>query len=153
MRKPQTCRRCKTTKYTSGVAGEGNHKKRCCADGVKVNDPEDPPPRFPQPDGVYTDGMYLDPLRFLAVVHEINRYQVSAVESGTPLQDVVLPMELASFKENLKTRRLVRYEEDGTRTRQYFRLYKYLTCSPPCLDLIETHDGVRYLRLDCLFDD
>ena len=139
-------------KYTNGIAGEGNHKKRACPDGAKPRHLEDPPPRFPQPDGVYTEGMYFHPIRFLAVVHELNEHQVSAVESGRPLADVVLPVELAAFKDTLKARRFVRYEDSGTST-HYFRLFDYLTCSPPCPDLIETHNGIRYLRVDCLVDD
>ena len=49
-------------------------------------------------------------------------------------------------------RRLIHYGDNGTKT-HFFRLYDYLTCSPPCTDLIEVHNGLRYLRLDCLLDD
>ena len=59
---------------------------------------------------------------------------------------------LAQFRTMVQTREFVRYGDNGKKI-IYFRLYDYLTCSPPCSDLIELHNGLRYLRLDCLADD
>ena len=151
-RRPQTCHRCKTTKFSKGLGGDGNHKVASCADGAKIRHTSDPPPPFPQPNGVFSDGMYFHPNRFLAALHEMNEHQVAAVTSGIALQDVVLPMELAQFRTMVQTREFVRYGDNGKKI-TYFRLYDYLTCSPPCSDLIELHNGLRYLRLDCLADD
>ena len=154
--KPQTCHRCHTVKFAEGLNGSGNHKRKCCADGVLSKNPADPPPAFPQPAGIFKLGTEFNPIKFLEAVHRLNEYSVSEERMRTA------PPELAAFAEMLDERKEVRIvpsesaSEAGSpadRTVILFRLFDYLTCSPSCAELVEVHGGVRYLRMECLEHD
>ncbi len=61
-------------------------------------------------------------------------------------------MESEAFFEMLKVRLDTIDVEEGGKTLKVpvFRLYGYLTMSPPLEHLALTRDGKRYLRVDCL---
>ncbi|KAF7794597.1 hypothetical protein EIP86_005733 [Pleurotus ostreatoroseus] len=147
-RRPQTCSRCKMIKYVAAIGSQANHKKHYCSDGVKSTHQGDPPPRWPQPNGLFSNGTHFHPIVFLEHVHRLHEYNTNGFLDG----QTAMPMELAAFAHMLDTRkRIVASQEDNKKT-ILFKLFSYLTCSPPNAELIEDHDGARYLRIDCMSD-
>ncbi|KAF7796643.1 hypothetical protein EIP86_007825 [Pleurotus ostreatoroseus] len=147
-RKPQTCSRCKMIKYVAALGSQANHKKHHCSDGVKSTHQTDPPPRWPQPAGLFSNGTHFHPIVFLENVHRLHEYNANGYLDG----QTAMPMELAAFAHMLDTRkRIVTSQEDNKKT-ILFKLFPYLTCSPPNMELIEDLDGARYLRIDCMSD-
>lgn len=64
-----------------------------------------------------------------------------------------MPMELIAFARMLDDRkRIITSQDDEKKTIILFKLYPYLTCSPSSTELLEEHDGDRYLRVDCMSD-
>ncbi|THG92922.1 hypothetical protein EW026_g8156 [Hermanssonia centrifuga] len=148
-RKLQTCAHCHKIKYAGGLGASGNHRKICCSDGVKTQDKNDPSPKWPQPEGVFSDGTHFHPLAFLEQLSQL--YEKAIVERDTTHES----MESEAFFEMLKARLdTMDIEEDGkTMNVPVFRLYGYLTMSPPLEQLVLTRDRKRYLRIDCLRED
>ncbi len=145
-RKLQTCARCKKIKYIGGLGASGNHRKLCCSDGVKTQDKNNSPPKWPQPEGIFTDGTHFHPFAFLEHLRRL--YEKAIVEGDITYEN----MESEAFFEMLKARLdTMDIEEDGKTLKvPVFRLYGYLTMSPPLEQLVMTRDGKRYLRVDCL---
>ncbi|PSR71595.1 hypothetical protein PHLCEN_2v12525 [Hermanssonia centrifuga] len=148
-RKLQTCARCQKIKYIGGLGASGNHRKICCSDGVKTQDKNDPPPKWPQPEGVFTNGTHFHLLAFLEQLRRL--YEKAIVECDTASED----MESEAFFELLKARLgTMDVEKDGkTLQVPVFRLYSYLMMSPPLDQLVMTRDSKQYLRVDCLRED
>ncbi|THH15644.1 hypothetical protein EW146_g4880 [Bondarzewia mesenterica] len=139
-RKPQTCSRCRTVKYSGSAGSAANHKKKHCSDGVRPKDPTDELPDWPQPLGIFTGGSHFHPTAFLLTVREMYERIVIAGDNG---KDVT--MEDEAFTKLLMRRTVV--SPEGT---VLFRLYDSLTMSPPIPELIVEHEGKRCLRVDCL---
>ncbi|KAJ7692883.1 hypothetical protein B0H17DRAFT_878445, partial [Mycena rosella] len=55
-RKPQTCTRCKATKYPGPSGAPENHKLKYCSDGFKPTLDDDIPAVWPLPLGIFTTG-------------------------------------------------------------------------------------------------
>ncbi|THH09889.1 hypothetical protein EW146_g8543, partial [Bondarzewia mesenterica] len=120
-RKPQTCSRCRTVKYSGSAGSAANHKKKHCSDGVRPKDPTDELPDWPQPLGIFTGGSHFHPTAFLLTVREMYERIVIAGDNG---KDVT--MEDEAFAKLLMRRTVV--SPEGT---VLFRLYDSLTMSPP----------------------
>lgn len=128
--------------------GQGeNHKKIYCSDGVKSVHRDDPPPPYPQPKGVFNNGDGFNPLNFLDAVHSLDGQR----EKEQHHEITEVPMALVSFERMLAARKRIVTAADGKR-RALFKLHPYLKCSPPCPEIMETVDGERYLRIDCMSD-
>ncbi|THH00532.1 hypothetical protein EW026_g2009 [Hermanssonia centrifuga] len=114
--------------------------------GVKTQDKNNSPPKWPQPEGIFTDGTHFHPFAFLEHLRRL--YEKAIVEGDITYEN----MESEAFFEMLKARLdTMDIEEDGkTLKMPVFRLYSYLTMSPPLEQLVMTRDGKRYLRVDCL---
>jgi hypothetical protein len=61
--------------YPGRSGASGNHKKGYCADGVrqkpKLESTDPTLPEWPQPPGIFTNGLIFHPLVFLATVREL----------------------------------------------------------------------------------
>lgn len=142
-RKPQTCARCHRIKYVSGIGGEANHKKLHCDDGARARDVTDPPPDWPQPAGVFSAGTFFHPLIFLKTIWQYHNELQEHGEDG-------LSMEMRAFMKMVDRRKLEVQSSQTGKATFLFQLFPYLTSSPPLPELVEEHNGLRYLRVDCL---
>jgi hypothetical protein len=153
-RRPPMCKRCCTLMYPGPSGAPENHKRGYCSDGVKQtieNAPqnEDPPrantmasvgpPKWPQPQGLFTAGTYFHPVELLKKIGEMYEKVVIEQSSGEFL------MEHEAFASLLARRTLVL--EDGS---VLFKLFD-LECPSSTPDgLIITHEGNKYVQIDCL---
>ena len=143
-RKPQQCNRCHRKKYGNGIGGEGNHKKKYCDDGARTRDDSDSPPAWPQPAGVFSEGTYFHPLVF---IETLRRFHGTGAENDCNIDQ----MERRAFIDMVESRKVE--IEDPLRPghlKCLFKLYPYLTVKPALSGVVETHNGMRYLRVDCL---
>ena len=141
--------------YPGPNGASENHKRGYCSDGAKqtlkqTQQNRDPPkpgqpisytiPKWPQPQGVFTDGTSFDPLQFLAKLREIYEKVVIENEGGGEVA-----MEQEAFASLLMARLLVR--DDGSVLLKLFDL----DCAPTTPEsLIVTHEGDKYLLVHCL---
>ena len=96
-------------------------------------------PAWPQPQGIFTDGIYFNPVGFLTTLREVYEKVVIDKVSGEAA------MEHEAFAGLLFARTLM--AGDGS---MLFKLYD-LDCPPSMPEgLLEVRDGMKYLRLDCL---
>jgi hypothetical protein len=96
-------------------------------------------PKWPQPQGIFTNGTTFHPIKFLANIREL--YERVVVEKGSG--DML--MEHEAFADLLAKRLVVL--EDGS---VLFKLFD-VDLAPATPDsLVVVHDGDNYLRVDCL---
>jgi hypothetical protein len=96
-------------------------------------------PAWPQPQGIFTDGIYFNPVVFLTTLREVYEKVVIDKVSGEAA------MEHEAIAGLLFARTLM--AGDGS---MLFKLYD-LDCPPSTPEgLLEVRDGMKYLRLDCL---
>ncbi len=145
-RKVQECKRCLKVKYVGGVGSADNHKKFHCADGVKSKDKKDPSPPWPQPDGIFSAGTHFHPLVFLQTFRLL--FEKLAIENADGAD---LDAELLAFAEMVH-KRTITVDVDGGGQNVLFRLYDHLTMSPHFPQIVATHEGKQYLRIDCISD-
>ena len=153
-RKPATCRRCRTLMYPGPTGAAENHKRGYCSDGARQtlkhsSQNQDPPkpnqplshtmPAWPQPQGIFTDGIYFNPVGFLTTLREVYEKVVIDKVSGEAA------MEHEAFAGLLFARTLM--ARDGS---MLFKLYDLDCPSSTPEGLLEVHNGMKYLRLDCL---
>ena len=145
---PQTCHRCHIVKHADGRNAPTNHKLKHCADGVQSKNEREPPPPFPQPQGVFKDGTEFNPIKFLETIRRLNEF------SGSEEDRKRTPPELTQFSKMLDERQDVRVVPSGTggpdKQVIYFKLYNSLTCNPPCTEIMEIEGDVHWLRIECL---
>ncbi|KAG2351925.1 hypothetical protein BDR07DRAFT_1316659, partial [Suillus spraguei] len=74
--KPQTCSHCQTIMYPGAENSPLNHKKGCCADGIKqvLKDGGDELPPWPQLRGIFSEGCIFYPHTFLSAVQCIYKH-------------------------------------------------------------------------------
>lgn len=144
VRKPQTCSRCHKVKYVGSPGSIDNHKKTHCSDGMKTKDTTDTTPNWPQPAGIFSAGSHFHPLTFLKMIRAV--YQ-----NGAQDDDNYLMME-EHFVKMVDTQKLELIDEKTGKQTFLFKLFPFLTASLTVSSLVVTHDGVRYLRVDCLSD-
>jgi hypothetical protein len=140
--------------YPGPTGAVENHKKGYCSDGVKQTleqsrQNQDPPqpnqsvsiasPGWPQPSGIFTNGTHFHPVTFLHKIGEMYEKVVIEKESGDLL------MEYEAFA-CLLVRRTVVLEDHSV----LFKLFDLDSPSATPEGLIVTHDGNKYLRVDCL---
>ncbi|CAA7261854.1 unnamed protein product [Cyclocybe aegerita] len=74
-RKVAICSRCKAVMYPGPTGAPENHRKGICADGVrqkaKADTTDQSLPEWPQPIGIFTDGVQFHLLKFLSTVREL----------------------------------------------------------------------------------
>jgi hypothetical protein len=153
-RKPVTCKCCRTIMYPGPSGAAENHKQGYCSDGVKQTieltvQNEDPPradtpksctlPEWPQPQGIFTDGIQFHLVEFLNKIREMYEKVVIEKQGG----DMIL--EHVAFA-SLLARRTVQLEDGAV----LFKLLD-LGCPPSTLEgLIIIINDKKYLCLDCL---
>lgn len=143
-----------TIKYPGEMKSSSNHKKRYCADGVRIAHGNEPrPPPWSQPDGIFINGetfkvtAFLEAIRNIYIELEIRGQEVSDLD-GQQL------MFLRMFAEQ----RIVLAEDpvsasESPRTHTYFRLFRpdlYTVDLPATSDLLFIYEDATYLRVDCL---
>ena len=147
---PQTCHRCHVLKHANGRNNPNNHKLKHCADGVQSKNVREPPPPFPQPPGVFSNGTEFHPIKFLEALHRLNGY------SGSEEDKLHTPPELMQFAKMLEERQEVRLEPSDTKGPDkqviYFKLYNSVTCNPPCTEIMRIEGDVHWMRIECLGD-
>jgi hypothetical protein len=148
------CKRCRTIMYPGPTGAPENHKKGYCSDGVKQTlthskQNQDPPkpnqsvslatPAWPQPVGIFTNGTQFHPTVFLDKVREL----YAKVVIGTASGELLLEDEVFA---HLLARRTVVLENRSV----LFKLFD-LDCPASTPEgLIVTHEGDKYLSVDCL---
>ncbi|THH31610.1 hypothetical protein EUX98_g2599 [Antrodiella citrinella] len=136
-----TCTRCHTLMYPGPTGSTINHKRGYCSDGapvrLKCGSPRIP---YPQPAGIFTKAEHFHHLPFLMAVRELHRRVTDEHESATDMT-----MEYTSFSALLGAR-LVQIGDDFL-----FRLYTSMSIDEKAVGgLTVMHNGLRYLRVDCL---
>jgi len=97
-------------------------------------------PKWLQPQGMFMDGTFFDPLQFLTKLREIYKKVVIKNEGGGEVA-----MEQEAFVSLLMARLLV--HDDGSMLLKLFDL----DCAPSTPEsLIVTHEGDKYLLVHCL---
>ena len=140
--------------YPGPTGAPENHKKGYCSDGMKQTlthskQNQDPPkpnqsvslatPTWPQPVGIFTNGTQFHPTVFLDKVRELYAKVVIGTASGELL------LEDEAFA-HLLARRTVVLENRSV----LFKLFD-LDCPASTPEgLIVTHEGDKYLSVDCL---
>lgn len=140
--------------YPGPSGAPENHKRGYCSDGAKQTferspQNEDPPrentsasanaPKWPQPQGLFTNGTHFHPMELLRKIREMYEKVVVQKSSGEFL------MEDEAFVNLLVRRTLIL--DNGT---VLFKLFNLECASSTPEDLLLTHEGNRYLRVDCL---
>ncbi|KAF8173443.1 hypothetical protein BJ912DRAFT_1079230 [Pholiota molesta] len=136
-RKSPECKRCKTP--------TANHKRGVCGDGVASKLTNDSPP-WPQPQGIFKDGEFFDPAKFLVTLRDLYERVVdqSMPENGGARATVEYSLEDVAFS---------RMFESRTKTiggHPSFRLYNLKFLGGSYESLVSEFEGDRYLRMDCL---
>src|SRR5882762_2551298 len=144
------CGCCQTIMYPGPSGCAENHKKGYCSYGVKQTGVKitpdgkrkvEDPPEWSQPAGIFSKGTHFDPIKFLSTIHQI--YERVIVQHGTSEADI---MEYEAFAKELHSRTKILL--DGS---ILFKLYADLQVSGPFPNrLMVDHDGLKYLRIDCL---
>ncbi|TRM55405.1 hypothetical protein BD626DRAFT_469578 [Schizophyllum amplum] len=152
-RKKATCARCKLLMYPGGPAAkELNHKKGYCLDGGKSKSKEYPDvPPYPQPAGIFEDGVKFYGIRFLQAVRSY--YERFVIQCLPPASG---DAEDVAFGEML-TARIKRTNDvhpDGFTT-VLFPIYTFTEFSTDTpRDLIVQHPIYgQCLRVDSLSDE
>jgi len=107
-----------------------------------MNSPADKLPQWPQPSGIFKNGVSFDTVVFFKTIHQIlNNVSENGVGSN---EELVL--EHAAFFKLLSDNIVVLADETIL-----FKVFIALKLDPPVPDdFFVEHDGHRYLRLDCL---
>lgn len=141
IRKAHTCSRCKTIMYSGPENSGYNHRQGFCADGTKQVSKTKPPPPWPQPPGIFSEGKRFHPRAFLETVKQIYE-QVFLCPSG---ESPALKQEAFA---TMLLDQLMTLEESGT---VLFRLYEELEIDRSTSDaLLTVHNGVKHLRVKYL---
>jgi hypothetical protein len=135
--------------YPGPSGSKENHRRNCCADGVKQQptSPGEPLPPWPQPHGIFTDGQYFHPRAFLHCVQKAFEFLIIRPSSTiTALPPDTSLLELESFTRMLAERCTML--DDGL---ILFQLYKgfIIDSSWPKTHLRE-HEGQEWLPIDYL---
>lgn len=143
--------------YPGGKNSPENHKRGICSDGAKStlatsDQNQDPPrlnkpasqllPEWPQPEGIFIGGNEFRPLIFIAKLREMYEKVVVDKQSGHLL------MEHQAFAALLMRRTLT--FEDGSVVFKMFDVPYPESTTPEGLVIV--HEGLNYLRVDCLQD-
>ncbi|KAG1727637.1 hypothetical protein EDD22DRAFT_789270 [Suillus occidentalis] len=128
-------------KTESGKKNSGyNHRRGFCADGTKQVSQQEPPPPWPQPPGIFSDGKCFHPRAFLETVKQIYE-QVFLQPSGESPA-----LEQEAFATMLLDRSTTL--ESGT---VLFKLYKELEIDATTPDaLLMVHNGIKHLHIEYL---
>ncbi|KAG1769928.1 hypothetical protein EV702DRAFT_1049495 [Suillus placidus] len=141
IRKAHTCSRCKTIMYPGPENSGYNHRWGFCADGAKQVSKTEPPPPWPQPPGIFSEGKHFHPRAFLETVKQIYE-QVFLWPSGESPA-----LEQEAFATMLLDRSTT-LEESGT---VLFKLYEELEIdSSTPYALLTVHNGVKHLCIEYL---
>jgi hypothetical protein len=118
-----------------------NHRRGFCADGTKQVSKTEPPPPWPQPPGIFSEGKHFHLHTFLETVKQIYE-QVFLRPSG---ESPALKQE--AFATMLLDQSTT-LEESGM---VLFKLYKELEIDRSMLDVLLTvHNGVKHLHIEYL---
>jgi hypothetical protein len=96
-------------------------------------------PKWPQPQGLFTNGTFFHPVEFLSKIGEMYEKVVIEQSSGEFL------MEHEAFATLLARRTLIL--DDGS---VLFKLFSLECPSSTPESLVIMHEGNKYLRVDCL---
>ncbi|KAG2140102.1 hypothetical protein DEU56DRAFT_293234 [Suillus clintonianus] len=141
IRKAHTCSRCKTIMYPGPENSGYNHRRGFCADGAKQVSKNEPPPPWPQPPGIFSEGKRFHPRAFLEIVKQIYEQVFLRPSGESPaLEQEAFAMMLLDRSTTL--------EESGT---VLFKLYEELEIDESTPDaLLIVHNGVKHLRVEYL---
>ncbi|KAG1783479.1 hypothetical protein EV702DRAFT_1208420, partial [Suillus placidus] len=141
IRKAHTCSRCKTIMYPGPENSGYNHRRGFCADGAKQVSKTEPPPPWPQPPGIFSEGKHFHPRAFLETVKQIYEQVFLRPSGESPA------LEQEAFATMLLDRSTT-LEESGT---VLFKLYEELEIDSSTPDaLLTVHNGVKHLRIEYL---
>ncbi|KAG2738561.1 hypothetical protein P692DRAFT_20758243, partial [Suillus brevipes Sb2] len=140
VRKAHTCSRCKTIMYPGPENSGYNHRRGFCADGAKQVSKNEPPPPWPQPPGIFSEGKRFHPRAFLETVKQIYEQVFLRPSGESPaLKQEAFAMMLLDRSTTL---------EEGT---VLFKLYEELEIDESTPDaLLTVHNGVKHLRVEYL---
>ncbi|KIK31878.1 hypothetical protein CY34DRAFT_19478 [Suillus luteus UH-Slu-Lm8-n1] len=140
IRKAHTCSRCKTIMYPGPENSGYNHRRGFCADGAKQVSKNEPPPPWPQPPGIFSEGKRFHPRTFLETVKQIYEQVFLRPSGESPaLEQEAFAMMLLDRSTTL---------EEGT---VLFKLYEELEIEESTPDaLLTVHNGVKHLRIKYL---
>ncbi|KAJ8596095.1 hypothetical protein M405DRAFT_782130 [Rhizopogon salebrosus TDB-379] len=140
LRKAHTCSRCKTIMYPAPENSGYNHRRGFCADGAKQVSKNEPPPPWPQPPGVFSEGKHFHPRAFLETVKQIYEQVFLRPSGESPA------LEQEAFVRMLLDRSTTL--ESGT---VLFKLYEELEIDSSTPDaLLTIHGGIQHLRVEYL---
>ncbi|KAG1774617.1 hypothetical protein EV702DRAFT_1047571 [Suillus placidus] len=141
IRKAHTCSRCKTIMYPGPENSGYNHRRGFCADGAKQVSKTEPPPPWPQPPGIFSEGKHFHPRAFLETVKQIYEQVFLRPSGESPaLEQEAFAMMLLDRSTTL--------EESGT---VLFKLYEELEIDSSTPDaLLTVHNGVKHLHIEYL---
>ncbi|KAG2115631.1 hypothetical protein DEU56DRAFT_748514, partial [Suillus clintonianus] len=139
-KKAHTCSRCKTIMYPGPKNSGYNHRWGFCADGAKQVSKNEPPPPWPQPPGIFSEGKRFHPRAFLEIVKQIYEQVFLRPSGESPaLEQEAFAMMLLDQSMTL---------ESGT---VLFKLYEELEIDESTPDaLLIVHNGVKHLRVEYL---
>ncbi|KAG0697389.1 hypothetical protein DFH29DRAFT_878740 [Suillus ampliporus] len=140
IRKAHTCSRCKTIMYPGPENSGYNHRRGFCADGAKQVSKNEPPPPWPQPPGIFSEGKHFHPCAFLETIKQIYKQVFLRPSGESPA------LEQEAFATMLLDRSTTL--ESGT---VLFKLYEELEIDGTTPDaLLTVHNGVKHLRIEYL---
>ncbi|KAG1834789.1 hypothetical protein EV424DRAFT_1309714 [Suillus variegatus] len=117
-----------------------NHRRGFCADGAKQVSKNEPPPPWPQPPGIFSEGKHFHPRAFLETVKQIYEQVFLRPSGESPA------LEQEAFATMLLDRSTTL--ESGT---VLFKLYEELEIDETTPDaLLTMHNGAKHLRIEYL---
>ncbi|KAG1766656.1 hypothetical protein EDD22DRAFT_773799, partial [Suillus occidentalis] len=140
LRKAHTCSRCKTIMDPGPENSGYNHRHGFCTDGAKQVSKNEPPPPWPQPPGIFSEGKHFHPHAFLETVKQIYKQVFLRPSGESPaLKQKAFAMMLLDQSTTLK---------EGT---VLFKLYEELEIDESTPDaLLTVHNGIKHLRIEYL---
>lgn len=137
--------------YPGPTKSATNHRRGVCADGIKSKVTPDSPdlPPWPQPNGIFSDGVNFHAHAFLKKVQEV--YGMVLASNTQAEGTGLLLVEAQAFLLMLSARTTILTDVDGRPTAALFKLYPGFQVDGTLpADRIVQHDGADCLRIGYL---
>ncbi|KAG1901602.1 uncharacterized protein F5891DRAFT_1187473 [Suillus fuscotomentosus] len=140
LHKAHMCSRCQTIMYPSPENLGYNHRHGFCADSTKQVSKNEPPPPWPQPLGIFSEGKHFHPRAFLETVKQIYKQVFLRPSGESPA------LEQEAFTMMLLDRSMTL--EEGM---VLFKLYEELEIDKSTPDaLLTVHNSIKHLCVEYL---
>ncbi len=145
--------------YPGGEGSGHNHKRGVCSDGVYskagkikrtingevITVPQEEPPAWPQPAGIFSKGTCFHGASFLAAIEEM--YERLVVKQDT---DTERAMEYLALTSMLQSRLLFASATEDLAPRVLFRLFDCLELRDCPKEIVVKHEGAQYIHINYL---